>query len=194
MNIHPLLIGAIFLGTLMVLPLEAQKLDSPKAEKIRPKAKRVEIVETGNQLLEQGRPEILARTEGLASPFFAPMAEPPAPLPVTDTVDEAAPVEEVAPAPVIRQRLPDRVALEAVARNFKPTGSLIMGERKLLNLSSGTMPEGGSFVATIQGEQYTVKVAEVTTSSYTLQIGTASLTQGFDPGLDSRIQVDSPGE
>jgi hypothetical protein len=102
---------------------------------------------------------------------------------------ETAPVNQ----PTRPARLSDPVALTAIARNFRPSGSIIVGERRLLRLRDGTMiNEGSSFNARIAGEAYTVKVISVTRDGYEIGLGEARTSARFLDG--SAGQVASPAD
>ena len=76
--------------------------------------------------------------------------------------------------------LEDEVALRIISARFKPFGSLVMGERGILQLAnSQTIGEGESFKAEIQGVVYEVTIVDVTSKSYRLSLGTASVDKTF---------------
>jgi len=98
-------------------------------------------------------------------------------------VQVAQPREEIREAPVqpaTAPVLPDDVALSAIARSFSPQGSLILGNRGILQLGGGRSLEiGDRFNATIQGRSYEVLIENVTTSGYTLRLGSATYQGRF---------------
>jgi hypothetical protein len=106
------------------------------------------------------------------SPFV--IREEPEPMALVKDLDNA-PV--VSPTGKV---LDDEVALRIISTQFKPFGSLVMGDRGVLQLSnSQTMGEGESFKAEIQGVVYEVTIVDVTSESYTLSLGTASVEKTF---------------
>lgn len=103
--------------------------------------------------------------------------EPAATIPVQSGPGQPVRVEAKPPESV---RLPDPVALTAIARNFRPSGSIIVGNRRLLRLVDGTMLEqGNSFTARIGREAYVVKVISVTPDGYTIGLGEARHSARF---------------
>jgi hypothetical protein len=106
------------------------------------------------------------------SPFNPPEDAPEA---------EADQPQSTAPRIVISSaRMSDRDALRIIASQFKPIGSLVVGERGVLQLASGnTMEEGASFAAKIKGHNYPVVISEVTSKGYTLSLGEADIQRNF---------------
>ena len=108
---------------------------------------------------------------GTRSPFVAVMPE-----------KEVAVVEDVKEdtAPVRVEILPDNQALAIVSQQFKPLGSLIFGNRGVLQLQdNSTIERGATFNAEIRGHTYKVKILDVTSSGYTLQLGSAQISKNF---------------
>lgn len=108
----------------------------------------------------------------IRSPFSVRKKEIPAPV-----------TKDLADVPVstgIGEVLPDDQALKAISRQFNPLGSLVMGDRGVLQLASGrTIAEGDTFKAEIQGVVYEVKIGDVTSKGYSLSIGTATVQKSF---------------
>ena len=76
--------------------------------------------------------------------------------------------------------LPDAVALKLISQQFQPLGSLIMGNRGVLQMGNGrTMAEGETFNAEIKGTTYEVEIKEITQRGYSLTLGTASVKRTF---------------
>lgn len=87
------------------------------------------------------------------------------------------------PAPV---RYTDEDALQIIARSLTPSGSLIMGERKFLNLEGGRrLSLGDPIRINVRGEEYTAKIADITSGTYTLSMNDASLTVNFSKAVSS---------
>lgn len=85
--------------------------------------------------------------------------------------------EAAAPEPVV---LPDAMALDLIAERFRPAGSMVIGERGVLQLASGrTIEEGASFRADIRGISYTVHIETVTSSGYRLRLDSAIVEKLF---------------
>jgi hypothetical protein len=107
------------------------------------------------------------------SPFLLKVKEP----------EVVAQVKDLDNVPVVSNTavvLEDSVALRIISQRFKPFGSLVMGDRGVLQLSSGqTIGEGESFKAEIQGVVYEVTIADVTSQSYKLALGSAEVEKTF---------------
>ncbi len=105
------------------------------------------------------------------SPFVAVMPEKQ-PV-VVEQVEETV-------APVVAARLPDKEALAIISQQFKPLGSLILGNRGVLQLQANkTIEKGAFFNADISGNTYRVEILDVTSRGYTLRLGTAQVTKNF---------------
>ena len=76
--------------------------------------------------------------------------------------------------------LSDAMALDIIEERFRPNGSMVIGERGVLQLASGrTIEEGASFGASIRGVSYTVEIEAVTSSGYRLRLGSATVEKTF---------------
>jgi hypothetical protein len=84
------------------------------------------------------------------------------------------------PVRTVGALLPDDRALGIISQQFRPLGSLVIGDRGVLQLAGGrTIAQGASFKAEISGNIYEVQIEEVTSKGYTLSLGTASLSKNF---------------
>lgn len=94
---------------------------------------------------------------------------------------------ETPPEPI---RYSDEEALQIIARQLNPTGSLIMGERKLLNLEGGRRLQLGDPIRiSVRGEDYVAKLEDITSGTYTISINDKVLTVNFSQASSSgRIQ------
>jgi len=111
------------------------------------------------------------------SPFLdeSAAAESDRQTPVEPGLEEET--EVAAPEPVV---LPDAVALERIAERFRPVGSMVIGERGVLQLASGrTIEQGASFRADIRGTCYKVHLESVTSSGYRLRLDSATVEKSF---------------
>ena len=112
--------------------------------------------------------------DGVQSPFVEEGQEDAAPQPTMADQPEQQPVR-VEPVD-----LSDTMALKLIGQQFKPLGSLVLGNRGILQLSNGsTIAQGASFTAQIKGRKYEVTIEEVTRNGYTLRIGSAVLSKSF---------------
>ena len=92
--------------------------------------------------------------------------------------------EDEQPAPP--SRLSDEKALERIAGEFKPSGSIIFGQMQAIQFPSGElMREGDTFRARIRDEVYEVTLAAVRLRDYTLQLGEARLIRSFESSTRS---------
>ena len=111
--------------------------------------------------------------EDVQSPFIIKKVVPEE-VPVVRTFEDV-PVETG-----IGEVLADNVALQVISRQFRPFGSLVMGERGILQLANGrTIAEGESFRAEIKGVEYEVTIADVTSKGYRLTLGEANVEKTF---------------
>lgn len=79
--------------------------------------------------------------------------------------------------------LSDSTALRLIGQRFKPLGSLVLGNRGILQLANGeTIEQGETFNAEIQGRSYPVLIEEVTRNHYRLRLGTATIDKSFLKG------------
>lgn len=113
--------------------------------------------------------------QSLHSPFMARPVDGTEPL-----VEDAETGEPVAAPPPAPRVLPDAVALQAIARQFRPLGSLVRGDRGVLQLrGGGSIAKGESFRASIEGVNYSVFIEDVSESGYVLRLGEALLQRDF---------------
>jgi hypothetical protein len=83
-------------------------------------------------------------------------------------------------------RLSDEEALERIARQVKPSGSIIFGQMQALQFPSGEMMRQGEvFRARIRDEVYEVTLVSVSLRDYTLQLGEARLNRYFESSTRS---------
>ena len=105
------------------------------------------------------------------------------PFVVRKKEEPAVAKKDLSAAPVstgIGEVLPDDKALQVISRQFQPFGSLVMGDRGVLQLANGrTIAEGETFKAEIKGVVYEVKIGEITSKGYSLSIGSASVQRTF---------------
>lgn len=122
--------------------------------------------------------EVISNTERETMEFSqvnSPFVRTSLAQPVVSESAEGTTVDTQAP-----QTLSDAVALQAISQQFRPLGSLVLGERGLLQLANGrTIEQGRSFNAEIRGNLYEVTVEKVTQSGYTLRLGGATVERNF---------------
>jgi hypothetical protein len=152
-----------------MLMLASQLLD---AQVITTPEKRGVLLDRMNDSLDNvDQPE--AKFSDLASPFEARRRKKADPVPTKDLAN--APL-----TPMASQLLPDDKALAIVSQQFQPLGSLVLGDRGLLQLAGGgSIERGESFKAEIRGNVYEVMIDDVTSKGYTLRLGTARLKKNF---------------
>lgn len=164
-------------GLLAWAPLQ---LPGQAAGSVVPAAKREELLQKADLLLN---PKLLQTPEDLKvmSPFVGEQRR------VVVPVAQAEP--DAPPPPPPPSRLPDAEALAIIAQSFQPTGALISGDRRILNMGSARpVPQGATFNVRIRNESYSVTVADVSADGYTLQLGEAQLRRTFSSAIgDGRI-------
>jgi hypothetical protein len=159
----------------LLLLLTVQLSHPANAQVIAPVDQRTQLLDRMQAVLTNTeRPSL--EVSALSSPFRLPVEAPSAvAAPVAATREEATDSEVDAPT-----ILPDAVALEAIAGRFQPLGSLVMGDRGILQLpNSRTIEAGERFRAEIRGVAYEVLVEEVTQQGYRLRLGGAQLDRTF---------------
>lgn len=144
---------------------------------------REEALDKARGMIDRAAPSFSARLEALDDPFMAEVPEAPA---VADNA--GAQIDE----PVAR-RLSRQEVLASVARSLQPTGSLIMGTAKKLNLGRGTMLSVGAVIPVrIQEEVYSVRLADLDNDTYTLEYEGLTLTKPFrDDRRRGQLRFDS---
>lgn len=149
----------LLLLALATVPLQAQ---------VGPANRRVEQLENARAAIVHN-PVVNADLFALICPFYGPR-----PIVTQRTTVARA---EVAPADA---RLPDGEALAAVAASFQPVSSLVLGERRMLNMGGGrTLPEGHTFSARIGSHSYPVTIRSIDERGYTLVLGETELRRDF---------------
>jgi len=144
--------------------------NAASAQVINPIDKRESLLEGMRNTLENTNSDIpdYGKT---ASPFVQRTK------PIQKSLDISETPAEVATS---AERLPDAVALKVIGQRFEPIGSLVLGNRGVLQLANGEYLEiGQTFPARIQGNTYQVKVSEVTSQGYTLSLGNATIRKNF---------------
>lgn len=118
-----------------------------------------------------------ASLEGVTPPFHVQdMSEPERESVVENSVTEDLPETLNEPSEI----LSDEDALRLIGRQFQPLGSLVMGDRRLLQLEEGrTIAVGESFKAKIKGRVYDVFIDEVSPSGYRLRLGNTMINKSF---------------
>ncbi len=145
-------------------------LSTTVAQVINPVNKREDLLKGMQETIGNTSAEVA--DYGKAASPFVPKAKP---VRQEKEIIEA-PVEEV----MSTERLPDSVALKVIGKRFEPIGSLVLGNRGVLQLANGEYLEAGqTFPARIQGNTYQVKVTEVTSQGYSLTLGTATIRKNF---------------
>lgn len=144
--------------------LQAQVITTPEA--------RSSVLDGMNaSLANVDRPE--ADLSDVDSPFEARRRKKVEPVATKDLTGGAI-------TKVAGKLLPDETALRIISDQFRPLGSLVLGDRGLLQLAGGhTIERGDTFKAEIRGNIYDVLIAEVTSRGYTLRLGTAELKKNF---------------
>lgn len=81
------------------------------------------------------------------------------------------------------RQVTDEEALALISERFRPLGSLVLGDRGLLQMPGGQrIGQGQVFRATVAGEEYEVEVERVTEEGYQLRLGRYRVMGGFSGG------------
>ncbi len=161
---------AALLAFAAALPLAGQS-----SKQVMPREERQTILETGGNLLERGDPETAAKLSGLDDPFQ--LYTPPAPAvkkPAEEEKKERQPIVVDKPKP-----LPDEVVLKLIAtQKFKKASSMIPPPPKVPRLvtEAGNFEMGQTFSVDIRDIKYLITIADITVSSYTLQLNDTTFT------------------
>lgn len=145
----------------------------PAAGQVLRKAEyREEIVEGMARVLER---EAVGEEDwsDLKSPFVVELPEEEATEVEVETKPEAEPEPRVA-------QISDRRALLLINERFRPQGSLVLGDRGILQLAEGRrIAQGQVFRATVRGKTYEVEVGTVTAEGYELRLGSHRVSGNF---------------
>lgn len=169
--------GVVISGLLMASPVFGQV--------ITPSEERIQFIDDLSRILhgeENPVPEIALSDR--VSPFV--------PVKSQEKEEEEGSEEESdkAPEPPKPERLADSEALELITKRFQPVGSLVLGSRGMLQFSNGSrMKLGDTFNAQIRGENYEVEIVDITTDSYTLRVGEATVTRKFLDNLNDSSRI-----
>lgn len=147
-----------------------------KKDLVISETERAKVLELGHQIMSEKSESFLALVKDAETPF---LFEQPAEEVVFQR-DDAEVVEK--PAEEIVVNYDDASVLRVVVKNFSAQvrGILARGNSSFLQLKGGRLIKpGASFPVSIPqepGQVFTVNITEVTSDSYTLQLGEASET------------------
>lgn len=162
---------ALCLSFLLLLSLPA----SIGAQVLAPDVREKRLESAREVLAQRQEPAQEAGLEAVRDPFYLETPAQPLELKTPGTTAQAQPQVQVRP------RKSDAEVLVMIARSFRPTGSLILGERKLLILPSGrSLKLGASFKARYEEDEYTVEVTDITQTGYTLRLNNETLLRTFN--------------
>lgn len=155
-------------------PLQGQVLQKPE--------ERAELLQSMDEVLA-ARDGQKASFVDLTSPFvYGDLSQGakgtiPGKEAATDSETDPEPEPKTTQQPV---RLSDAEALRLVARRFRPLGSLVIGDKGVLQMDSGrNLAEGESFKATVNGVSYRVYIADVSENGYILRLRDEFLQRDF---------------
>lgn len=155
-----------------------------QTDKVIPNKDRTTLLESADKYLSV--PWVVdAKTVAQKSNPFGDVGSITAPAVTSPSAESSKPAAPAAPV-----RFSDEEALQIIARQLNPSGSLIMGERKFLNLEGGRRLQLGDPIRiSVRGEDYTAKLEEITPGTYTLSMNGKTLTVNFSQAASSgRIQ------
>jgi hypothetical protein len=158
-------------ASVIFLVLTAVALNCAVGQVITPVAERNELVDNMKRVVGNME-QPAAEFTGLESPFLEKTVQKKRAEIGKDSMELD---EEELP-----EIISDATAVEVISRRFKPLGSLIFGNRGILQFGNGeTIEEGESFPAKIRGTTYTVIIEKVTAQGYTLRVGSATADKTF---------------
>jgi len=136
---------------------------------ILPPARRAASVEKAAKLIEQ--PVVAAVLPTTKNPFAPP------------DFDRVDPVEAppVAAGPAPRQRS-TREILEMIAGSINPTGTMFVRDEPILLFGSRQMRIGDRLSATVGGVQYSIVIAGIERTSFTVRLNNEQISRPIKPG------------
>lgn len=138
----------------------------------------VSVPVMGQVIMEPGdREALVGRLEALVSVEEPWGSDATAPSPFREVPKAPDTVQSIKPA----REWNDALALEEIAKTFKPTGSLIKAGIGYLLISGGRrIAEGEIFEARIGDEAFQVQVEAVSANLYRLRLGDSRIEQTFE--------------
>lgn len=136
------------------------------------------ITLSGQLIMESGdRKALLERLEGLVLAEVSGGVEGTARSPFREVPEAVEAAEVVEPV----REWTEAMALEEIAKTFKPTGSLIKAGLGYLLVSGGRrLGEGEVFEALIGDQSFLVEVEAVSASTYRLRLGDSLIERTFE--------------
>lgn len=171
--------GAIA-GLILSASVFAAVAYSQQTDKVIPNKERTTLLESSEKYLNSRWVADAQTIAGKSNPFgdVSSASSASTPTPSTEPSKPATPA-----APV---RFSDEEALQIIARQLNPTGSLIMGERKFLNLEGGRrLSLGDPIRISVRGEDYSAKIVDITSGTFTLSVNEKTLTVNFSQAASS---------
>jgi len=171
----------VLLLTLFIAPMVEAKGDRVVARK-----KRITLLEDARAALDVADPATVAAIKDARYPFeFKPV---PKPVVAPSKPDAPTPVE---PEP---EPLTDAEILEEIATRIKPTGVMFRqeGQGVLILPGAKQLPDGSAIRVNLEkgGGSVMIKVINVTSDSYDLQLNNETLTRRFDETAGRGVTID----
>lgn len=149
------------------------------ADRVVARTKRMNMLKEAGQYLDMSDTELKAEIPEARYPFeFKP-----------DEVKPVTVTEEDEPV-VVPEVISNQEILDKIAPNIKPTGVLFRNGKGVLILSKGQLADGSSIRVTYAGKPYLIRVTNITTDSFTLQLDDASLVKMIDAGSGRGVTRD----
>ncbi|WP_309396258.1 hypothetical protein [Cerasicoccus maritimus] len=148
------------------------------ANLVVPRTKRINMLKEAQACLLKADPELKTDIADVRYPF-----EFEAKPVVVETKGE--PVKEV-----VQEEITNEEILEKISPKIMPTGVLFKGGKGVLILPRGQLADGSAIRVNYGGKPYLIKVTDVTTGSFTLQLDDASLVRQIDAGAGRGVKRD----
>ncbi len=140
------------------------------------KKKREQIIDSADSVLNPGNKKFDEILETITNPFEAFEEEIEE---IEEEVDEdrsAIPEEVEEPEPEVN-KLDDDEVLKIFAKSLNPTGTMILGNQKIMLLRNGkAIKIGDTIPTTIKDEDYLVEVDDIKDDSFTLKLNYETLS------------------
>ncbi|MGJ8640834.1 MAG: hypothetical protein ACSHYA_15700 [Opitutaceae bacterium] len=149
------------------------------------KKERSTVLSVAEKYLSRSNDDFIAKLDELKSPF--PAVEVLTPKEEVELVEDDSMDEEPAqPTPIVYE---DSSILKVVGSNFSKQvrGTLSRGNNNYIQLQGGNLLKNGSTfpvrLPEMEDKTYIVKLSEVTSESYTLSLGIATLTLTYSDAV-----------
>lgn len=165
--------GGLWLALLASANLWAA--DAPgSSELVSLKVNREKLLTRGAESLNRENKTLQEKIHATPN-LFVMAADLAVPAEVATVAPNATPTALAAPI-----RYSDQQALSEIADKLSPTGAIILGERKILNLPGGrSLKVGDPIRMSLHDHAYSAILTDISGATFTLQMNSATLTRNF---------------